>query len=59
MIDSWLNAIDDGNMIGVVLVDFKKAFDLADHDNRLTKLGIYGIKNEPLSWFKSYLSQRQ
>ena len=59
MIDSWLNAIDDGNMIGVVLVDFKKAFDLVDHDILLTKLGIYGIKNEPLSWFKSYLSQRQ
>ena len=59
MIDSWLNAIDDGNMIGVVLVDFKKAFDLVDHDILLTKLGIYGMKNEPLSWFKSYLSQRQ
>ena len=59
MIDSWLNAIDDGNMIGVVLVNFKKAFDLVDHDILLTKLGIYGMKNEPLSWFKSYLSQRQ
>ena len=59
MTDSWLNAIDDGNMIGVVLVDFKKAFDLVDHDILLTKLGIYGIKNEPLFWFKSYLSQRQ
>ena len=31
MIDLWLNAIDNGKMIGVVLVDFKKAFDLADH----------------------------
>ena len=59
MTDSWLNAIDDGNMIRVVLVDFKKAFDLVDHDILLTKLEIYGIRNEPLSWFKSYLSQRQ
>ena len=25
MIDSWLNAIDNGKMIGIVLVDFKKA----------------------------------
>ena len=31
MIDLWLNAIDDSKMIGVVLVDFKKAFDLVDH----------------------------
>ena len=59
MTDSWLNAIDDGNMVGVVLVDFKKAFDLVDHDILLTKLNIYGIRNEALSWFQSYLSQRQ
>ena len=31
MIDTWLNAMDNGKMIGVVLVDFKKAFDLVDH----------------------------
>ena len=59
MSDSWLNAIDQGEMIGVVLVDFKKAFDLVDHDILLTKLKLYGIKNETLCWFKSYLSQRQ
>ena len=59
MTDSWLNAIDQGEMIGVVLVDFKKAFDLVDHDILLTKLKLYGIRNETLLWFKSYLSQRQ
>ena len=42
-------------MLGVVLVDFKKAFDLVGHNILLTKLDIYGIKNETLSWFKSYL----
>ena len=31
MMDSWLNAIDSSKMIGVVLVDFKKAFNLVDH----------------------------
>ena len=59
MTDSWLNAIDRGEMIGVVLVDFKKAFDLVDHDILLTKLKFYGINNETLHWFKSYLSHRQ
>ena len=59
MTDSWLNAIDRGEMIGVVLVDFKKAFDLVDHDILLTKLKSYGINNETLHWFKSYLSHRQ
>ena len=32
MVDSWLNNIDYENMIGVVLVNFKKAFALVDHD---------------------------
>ena len=57
MTDSWLNVIDDGKMIGVVLVDFKKAFDLVDHDILMSKLEFYGIKENTLScWFKSYLS---
>ena len=49
MIDLWLNAFDNGKMVGVVLVDFKKAFDLVDHNILLNKLEIYGIKNEALS----------
>ena len=59
MIDSWLNAIDDGKNVGVVLVDFKKAFDLVDHQILLSKLKLYGIQNETLIWFNSYLSQRR
>ena len=43
MIDNWLNAIDNGKLIGIVLVDFKKAFDLVDHKILLSKLKIYGI----------------
>ena len=59
MIDNWLNAIDNGKMIGIVLVDFKKDFDLVDHKILLSKLKIYGIKDETLSWFDNYLSQRR
>ena len=37
MIDSWLNAMENGKMVGVVLVDFKKAFDLVDYQILLSK----------------------
>ena len=62
MIDSWLLAllaIDNGQMIGVVLVNFKKAFDYFDHQIPLSKPEIYGIKDEALQWFKTYLTQRR
>ena len=44
IIDLWLNAIDSGKIVGVVLVDFKKAFDLVDHEILKDKMEIYGIK---------------
>ena len=59
MIDSWLDAMDNGKMIGVVLVDFKKAFDLVDHQILLSKLELYGLNNEALLWFNTYLTHRQ
>ena len=59
MVDSWLNAMDNGKMIGVVLVDFKKAFDLVDHQILLNKLEIYGIKDDTLSWFSTYVTSRK
>ena len=59
MIDSWLNAIDNGQMIGVVLVDFKKAFDLVDHQILLSKLEMYGIADGAFMWFNTYLTRRR
>ena len=31
MINKWLESINNNQMIGMVMVDFRKAFDLADH----------------------------
>ena len=58
MIDSWLKAINEGNMVGCVLVDFLKAFDLVDHKILLKKLKCYKCNNSCLSWFESYLQNR-
>ena len=53
MIDSWLLAIDNDQIIGVVLVDFMKTFDCFDHQTPLSKPELYGIKDEALQWFKT------
>ena len=52
-------ALDNGKMIGVVLVDFMKDFDLVDHKILLSKLKLYGIDNEALMWCSTYLAHRQ
>ena len=46
-------------MIGTVIIDFKKAFDLVDHSLLLKKLKHYKLSNDKLLWFASYLSKRK
>lgn len=58
MIDNWLGAINKGQMIGAVMVDFKKAFDLVDHALLLRKLHHYKFSDTTINWFSSYLLNR-
>ena len=44
---------------GMVLVAYKKAFDMVDHCILLDKLGAYHLDQSLLDWFKSYLSDRK
>ena len=46
-------------MTGLLFIDFKKAFDVINHDIVLKKLGIYGATESTVNWFKSYLSERK
>ena len=45
MIDFWLKAINEGKIIGCVLVDFRKAFDLVDHHILLKKYNVINAMN--------------
>ena len=38
MMDSWLKALNAGKLVGCVMVDFRKAFDLVDHQILLKKV---------------------
>ena len=57
--NEWLVNMDKGLINGVVFLDLKKAFDTVDHDILIKKLEFYGIKNNTLCWFISYLSHRK
>ena len=59
MVDSWLKAINEGKIVGCVLVDFRKAFDLVDHEILLRKLKCYKCNDSCVSWFESYLCHRK
>ena len=59
IINSLLMNIDNNQVNGMLLVDYKKAFDMVDHQILFTKLELYGLGPDALNWFKSYLSNRR
>ena len=58
MTDTWLKAINEGKLVGSAMIDFRKAFDLVDHQLLLKKLRIYKFSESTLLWFNSYLNNR-
>jgi hypothetical protein len=44
---------------GLIFLDFSKAFDTVDHGILLRKLKSFGLDNNSLNWFESYLTNRQ
>ena len=59
MVNKWLGAINNSQMIGMVMIDFRKAFDLVDRTLLLKKLKYYKLSEETISWFSSYLMGRK
>ena len=57
--DDWYNGLDLGQLVGILFIDLKKAFDTVGHDFQCKKLEYYGIQQQQLAWFKSYLSNRE
>ena len=58
MVDAWLKALNAVKIIGCVMVDFRKAFDLVDHQILLKKLQSYKCDSSCLSWMRLYLFNR-
>ena len=58
-IEELLFNLDKDRVSGMVLVDYRKAFDIVDHELLLRKLKVYGVANQELNWCRSFLCSRK
>ena len=55
LLDQWMACIDKGGLVGSLFIDFRKAFNVADHSILMKKLALYKLNESSLNWFRSYL----
>ena len=56
--DRWLHAINKSELVGTIFLDFKKAFDLVNHNILIDKLKLYFPNSSIVNFTKSYLTNR-
>ena len=59
VLDKWTNAIDHGESIDAIYLDFTKAFDTVPHQRLLVKLKGYGIGGKVLQLIAAFLDGRR
>nr|VZI35325.1 unnamed protein product [Spirometra erinaceieuropaei] len=57
-LEQWTRAIDEGNVVHVAYIDFKKAFDSVSHQRLLNKLSRIGVRGKLLKWIENFLVGR-
>lgn len=59
VISDWKESLNDSQIVIVVFLDLKRAFETVDRQKMLGKLESYGIKNTELKLFENYLTNRK
>ena len=59
VIDDWLVNLNDDLITAICFLDIQKCFDTIDHDVLKSKLKMYGIMENELKWFTSYMTNRK
>ena len=52
MYDTWLNEVEEDNMVGVMMIDLSAAFDMVDHPLLLEKLKLHGLDRKIPNMFE-------
>ena len=55
LVNKMTEALDQGESVVGVFLDFSKAFDTVDHNILLRKMDKCGITGVELQWFEDYL----
>ena len=58
MQEEWSKNSEDKNMTGILLWDLSAAFDTLDPTIMCNKLKLYGLDENSVNWFNSYLTGR-
>ena len=56
--NDFAKALNSGEQIDALFLDFSKAFDKVPHERLCHKLSHYGINGHLLDWIKSFLTER-
>ena len=59
LVDRISKALENGDFVRGLFLDFSKAFDTVNHSILYKKLEFYGVRGLALKWFQSYLSERE
>ena len=57
--DTVSHALDSGNQVLIIFLDFAKAFDKVCHQSLLVKLKTYGFSVAIIKWIKDFLTDRK
>ncbi|XP_065667596.1 uncharacterized protein LOC136087900 [Hydra vulgaris] len=56
LLNKWHECINNGGIVGILLMDLSKAYDFIPHDLLIAKLEAYGFSKESLKFLISYIS---
>ena len=55
----WCSGLDEGCIYDVLMIDLRKAFDVAPHNKLITKLHKLGVCKQTLQWLIAFLFDRR